>query len=598
MGVMLRDFKIALGQNITEKNESLEKLRYEARYIKRLIKGLEEYLKLNQLDINKLKNYIFSIDGKIIYPNITKNVKENLKSVSSTQSEIFDYLNAFIQKLEEIQEKKEKHAEEIFKTIKLFERIESRINDFGEFKIPIDEEYKKEINGILTLMANAPQNNLNFKINDLKSEISKEMLNQTQEKTSANNMPKGLSEEQTKIYITAQQTIISISKNNITNVDDMLKDLVKELKGINDLNEIEACLDAVDTKSERLWMIRTLLEYYLKRIKQTRVETIQKYIDLYKKYTNQKQAYIEQKQEKKNLEFLKNKIKQIVETLKEDFDEFYCDLTERQHNLLNSYLGCQTNEKTQETLNREGLDNGFQIVYNAFASTQNAIKKYINLDLLASIDIQTKYIEQIMLEFDKYQAEKATYIKAKIESENKFDDVSNEPRKENSIIIYLNDPNGITELEKEVVQAKQFLPEDYRDMIFLINLLKRNDFSELFILRSRKVKSDKGHDKEKEYKIRRIDKRNIRIVYVPLNKNILKTDKPVYLIVTGGIKTDSKQAEVYNRANNLRETVINFIKKYENLKMSPEEIESYIQRQKIIEEQIIKAINPNGYGTK
>lgn len=55
MGVMLRDFKIALGQNITEKNESLEKLRYEARYIKRLIKGLEEYLKLNQLDINKLK---------------------------------------------------------------------------------------------------------------------------------------------------------------------------------------------------------------------------------------------------------------------------------------------------------------------------------------------------------------------------------------------------------------------------------------------------------------------------------------------------------------------------------------------------------------
>lgn len=63
----------------------------------------------------------------------------------------------------------------------------------------------------------------------------------------------------------------------------MLKDLVKELKGINDLNEIEACLDAVDTKSERLWMIRTLLEYYLKRIKQTRVETIQKYIDLYKK---------------------------------------------------------------------------------------------------------------------------------------------------------------------------------------------------------------------------------------------------------------------------------------------------------------------------
>lgn len=203
-----------------------------------------------------------------------------------------------------------------------------------------------------------------------------------------------------------------------------------------------------------------------------------------------------------------------------------------------------------------------------------------------------------MSEFDKYQAEKATYIKAKIESENKFDDVSNEPRKENSIIIYLNDPNGITELEKEVVQAKQFLPEDYRDMIFLINLLKRNDFSELFILRSRKVKSDKGHDKEKEYKIRRIDKRNIRIVYVPLNKNILKTDKPVYLIVTGGIKTDSKQAEVYNRANNLRETVINFIKKYENLKMSPEEIESYIQRQKIIEEQIIKAINPNGYGTK
>lgn len=218
--------------------------------------------------------------------------------------------------------------------------------------------------------------------------------------------------------------------------------------------------------------------------------------------------------------------------------------------------------------------------------------------MLASIDIQTKYIEQIMSEFDKYQAEKATYIKAKIESENKFDDVSNEPRKENSIIIYLNDPNGITELEKEVVQAKQFLPEDYRDMIFLINLLKRNDFSELFILRSRKVKSDKGHDKEKEYKIRRIDKRNIRIVYVPLNKNILKTDKPVYLIVTGGIKTDSKQAEVYNRANNLRETVINFIKKYENLKMSPEEIESYIQRQKIIEEQIIKAINPNGYGTK
>lgn len=165
----------------------------------------------------------------------------------------------------------------------MFERIESRINDFGEFKIPIDEEYKKEINGILTLMANAPQNNLNFKINDLKSEISKEMLNQTQEKTSTNNMPKGLSEEQTKIYITAQQTIISISKNNITNVDDMLKDLVKELKGINDLNEIEACLDAVDTKSERLWMIRTLLEYYLKRIKQTRVETIQKYIDLYKK---------------------------------------------------------------------------------------------------------------------------------------------------------------------------------------------------------------------------------------------------------------------------------------------------------------------------
>ena len=158
--------------------------------------------------------------------------------------------------------------------------------------------------------------------------------------------------------------------------------------------------------------------------------------------------------------------------------------------------------------------------------------------MLASIDIQTKYIEQIMSEFDKYQAEKATYIKAKIESENKFDDVSNEPRKENSIIIYLNDPNGITELEKEVVQAKQFLPEDYRDMIFLINLLKRNDFSELFILRSRKVKSDKGHDKEKEYKIRRIDKRNIRIVYVPLNKNILKTDKPVYLIVTGGIKTD------------------------------------------------------------
>ena len=613
------------------KNKNAKKAAQDERivYINNVINEIEkkffELMKF-KIQFSDFKNFIGSLDTSIIFSSnsnrlfgLLNNISDN--SVSSDDVEkIYIELSRFVNVLKRLQNSKEKYNLRMEEEIDNIREVVDKIDDKGDLVSPVDVKFIEKLISLkkyfyqeyfsgdsvnyfyreITIKNNAAIKRYNTLRNARR--IQENRKGNTSSSNKAVKTP-SLDKAHQLIYDKAKK-IVSENSQFIGNLTDIEKDYLDELNDITDSGEIKTCIELMSDSESSLRLIINSLNDKINKITSNNdkqfFSLIGEYIKLYEifaeKYQkecleNEKKRKIQEKDEKHLFE-LEELFGQINESIKEDKEALFDKLDDNQVKNLSSFSDITDDidiELVDKTLSKSGLNFNFLLLYNNFMKINEYIDEYYELNELLEINDKINRLERIAELYEKYNRIKRNFVDEKNLEKDDNESV-NEKNNGNNILIYLVDDSEITYVERQVESQDQFLDVDYTNLLSLISDVKSLD-PNVIHLGSEKVKPKSGY-RYTDYKKRRLSRSNQRLIYIPLSKKVLKTDRPVYLVITGGTKTESKNAPVYSLANNLQNKVLDFIRKFNSLNMTEEEIQAYLDSQRKIEEHLLDSIKP------
>ena len=618
---------------LEELNTKIEKKKIQEKrntYIVKIITEIEKkfYDLMNfKIELSELKKYIGSLDKSIIFSDKTNRIYKLLDKIpdnnfSSKDIEAFYIeLQRFVKILHELKHDKERYILSKEEQIDKLKEIIGKIDDSGYFILPVDIHYIQRLEYYMKSLKSkylsddlinyfyreiTIKNNMAIKkyITLKNARIIKQNRNKVKSyKTKPQNKDFSLEEKYQVIYDKAKK-ISDENRELLENLTDIERDYLDDINSISDIDEIKTCVELMADSESSIRLIISALEEKINKITNDNIEQsfkiIEEYIKLYDVYLdkiqqenieNEKNKKEQKKDEIKLIE-LQNAIDHIKEVICDDNDDLFSELTDKQIRNLDSFseIDDEANiDSINKTLSNLDLNFEFLLMYNNFKKLSSHIDEYDEFRQLLDVKENINILNRIIQLFEKYNKIKQSYIEEKRSETNK-DENTGKKIPDDNILIYLTDDNGITYLEKQVKSASQFLMEEYSTLLDLISDLKKSDSNSIHLMSDKVV--PKSGERYSDYKKRRLSQNNQRLVYMSLSKKILKTDKSVYLVITGGTKTETKNAPVYNMANHLKSRVLEFIKKFESLNMSEEEIMTYLDAQSKIEKQLFTDIKP------
>lgn len=549
-------------------------------YISTIIKELEDnFDKLmgREITLQDYLNYIESIDNNIVFDKSTEKLKYTIKSIMYKEDkayavkQFYNELALLTNYLKKIyQSKKTQILLKEQELEKESEHIEN-IDDEGNFIHPINENVIDELRKIPCLMQIFNYNTTA----QIYLEISQK--NTTAIKKQLKRIAQRKQQEQKDTNITIYENaknIIANTLENIGSLTDTENEYLEELKKITNIDEIQTAIELMPSKESSL----RLIIYGLKNAIETKQNTkvIEQYIKLYNQYK------ITEKIENKELDTLYEK---YIE-LKENDDDLFDDLTEQQKLQLKSFETIDTlDEKIiqdiDNTLQQYELNVEYLLLYNKHNKIKNKIEDFEELEEILDDNEKIKELKSIISEYEKYEEIKEKYIER-----TKLDQQLEDEEDDNNILLFLTDENDQTYAQKHIESEKQFGEAEANSIKQLLKELKTNNSTYIHTI-AKKVKPD-----DSDYKRKRLAQGKTRLIFIQVSNIPLDTEKPVYLVITAGIKTDTLQAPVYIEANHLKSKVLEYIDKYTNniANLTPEEKEHFIKYNKKLEQNLIESM--------
>jgi len=390
--------------------------------------------------------------------------------------------------------------------------------------------------------------------------------------------------------------------NDEMKLDELESMFVEELQNEHvDKNKIDQIIIKDANNDEcRLKFIVYGLNYQLDNISETNmkksIELISQYISYYITYKKKKINEAEQQEKMKDeINGIEEKIENIISSYQEDAHLFE-NIPEESLQYLNAYINVDfdklSSNQIDSVLNDIGYDYEFVVSYKAYKMLDDTIEEIKELlDIAREEKITEKDLKIIKEKFllirelkQQYDKSKQLYIENK---QNNVELIQNKKPEDESIIIYFETLEGKTQAEERITEDStkfgRYSQSDINSVQYLIKQLKNTSWDIIY-----KQLSDDIKPFENSYKKRRISKGKIRLAFIKLNSSSLKTEKPVYLIISIGKKM-SNESDVYKDANKLKNEVLKFISEYEKLENAPENvIQEFLEKQKKNEERIIQ----------
>lgn len=549
-------------------------------YISTLIKELEDnFDKLmgREITLQDYLNYIESIDKNIVFDKSTEKLKYTIKSIMYKEDkayavkQFYNELALLTNYLKKIyQSKKTQILLKEQELEKESEHIEN-IDDEGNFIHPINENVIDELRKIPCLMQIFNYNTtaqIYLEISQKNTKAIKKQLERIAQRKQ---------QEPKDTNITIYENSKNIIKNAVENIGpltDTENEYLEELKKITNTDEIQTAIELMTSKESSL----RLIIYGLKNAIETKQNTkvIKQYIKLYNQYK------ITEKTENKELDTLYEK---YIE-LKENDDDLFADLTEQQKLQLKSFETIDTlDEKIiqdiDNTLQQYELNVEYLLLYNKHNKIKNKIEDFEELEEILDDNEKIKELKSIISEYEKYEEIKEKYIER-----TKLDQQLEDEEDDNNILLFLTDENDQTYAQKHIESEKQFGEAEANSIKQLLKELKTNNSTYIHTI-AKKVKPD-----DSDYKRKRLAQGKTRLIFIQVSNIPLDTEKPVYLVITAGIKTDTLQAPVYIEANHLKSRVLEYIDKYTNniANLTKEEKEHFIKYNKKLEQNLIESM--------
>lgn len=402
----------------------------------------------------------------------------------------------------------------------------------------------------------------------------------------------------------------SQDQNEDMQLDELEAMFVEELQNENvDKNKMDQIIIRDANNDDcRLKFIVYGLNYQLENLNQTNmknaIELIGQYVNYYKEYKTKKMHDAEQQVKLTDeINEIEKEIENIVSFYQTD-ENLFDNIPEESLQYLNAYINVDFDEMNSSqidgVLNDIGYDYEFVVSYKSYKMLNNTIEDLkILLDIAKEEKITEKDIKMIREKFSLIQELKKQYDKSKqLLNENKQSEskpLHPNKEEENNILLFLENSEGKTQAETRVIEdISKFGKYSQTDIGVLQELIKNIKMkpSDYIKTESDNLVEEKDTQTGKKYKVRRLKKGNFRLAFLRVNSSSLKTDKPVYLIISIGKKM-STESGVYDDAFKLKGEVLNFISEYEKLENAPESvIQEFLEKQKNNEEKIIQcAIN-------
>ena len=576
----LLKIKKTLLEEIAIKKTIIRNQTTRCEYISILIKELEDnFNKLmeGEITLQNYLNHIENIDSDIVFETSTEKLRYTIKNIMHKEDktyavkQFYNELALLISYLKKIdQSKKTQILLKEQELEKITEHIDN-IDDEGNFIHPINENTINELRNFPCLMQIFNYENtakIYLEISQKNTKAIKKQL----EKIAQKKQPEIIRSNDKTIYGTAKQ-IIKENLDKIGTLTETEKDYLEDLKNITELREITTAIELMQSQESSL----RLVIYGLKNaIEQTNPKIIELYINLYNKYKTIN------KTENKDLENLTNKFKE----LKENNEDFFNDLTEQQKLQLQAFenidnIDDKTLQEIDDTLKQYELNVEFLLLYNKYKRLTTKIEDYEEFEEILDNEEKEKELKSILNEYEKYEALKQKYIERA-----KLDQQLETEKNNDNILLFLTDENNITYAQKHIETDKQFGEYDANALKQLLKELKINNSTYIHTI-ARKVKPD-----DADYKRKRLSQGKTRLIFIQLSNKPLDTEKPVYLVITAGIKTETLQAPVYIEANHLKSKVLEYIDNYTNNigNLTTEEKQNFIKNNKKLEQDLIESM--------
>ena len=593
--------------SISEKNEEiidsflidLENAFYalhEAKDCNTYISALDELLKLiNNNKIIRQEDYKYiCISIKNIKIAIDSKKNEDIKKFSEA---LFKNIYIIVTNLKQKRKEEEKRIITLKEIITRLNNIIENINEEGEFKYPPDEMLIDIITNQMIHHTNLDtiellheitikqQNAINREKAKKTAKLIQERRKKTKKQTKQIEQPTTpqMNDEQQQVYNEAKK-IIEKELENIQEPDELEILFIKELYNENlTIEQLNSTIKDANSNECSLKFIIYGMQFQINNLNnanmQDNINLIKEYINLYKKYIKKIND------EKQIIDNLNNELKKLEEQIKsiilefEDYKEETIEkLTNTQKQLLLSFYEIEltTDEKTKkeidETLKKANLNIEFLLFYNSYKTIEILINqlKTRSIDKTNEEDLKNtiNLIKQIIKASEILIKAKEEYINQSNENEHE----NKSENQEENIILYLQDENGKTYGETRINGDTTINNTDHNALEYLEKMIKTYNSTQI------SMKSAPVLPKSDDYKKRRIKQGKMRIVFIILAKEIIKSDKDVYLIITAG-KKNSDSHEIYEETNYLKSKVLNFIEKYKELQnASQEEIMEFIKK--------------------
>lgn len=550
-------------------------------YIEIITKELEDnFDKLmgQEITLHEFLKFINNINTDIIFSTSTSKIKYIIKNIMTSEDKAYavnqfynelSLLSNYLKKI--IQSKKLQILIKEQELEKVSEHIEN-IDNEGNFIHPIDEKTIDELRKfpcLMQLFNYETTAQIYLELSQKNTKAIKKQLERINQKRKIE-----IKDDNITLYENAK-AIITESLENIGPLTETEKEYLEDLKGITNINEIEIAANLMSSKESSL----RLIVYGLKNAIETKqdIKIIEHYIKLYKQYKIVNT--------KKNEEL--DKLYEKYNELKENNDDLFNDLTEQQKLQLESFKTIDdadedTIQDIDDTLQKYELNVQYLLLYNKNNKIKEKIEDFEELEDILDDNEKIKELKSILNEYEKYEELKEKYIeRAKSEQTNE------ETENNDNILLFLTDENNKTYAQKHIESDKLFGEYEINALKQLLKELKTNNSTYIHTI-AKKVKPD-----DSDYKRKRLSQGKTRLIFIQISNKPLNTDKPVYLVITAGTKTETLQAPVYIEANHLKSKVLEYIDKYTNkiANLTNEEKEHFINYNKKLEQDLIENIS-------
>lgn len=427
--------------------------------------------------------------------------------------------------------------------------------------------------------------------------------------------------EQLKELLESARKIVDIELNDSAQEQRNLSEIetlfVEELQNESlDKNTLERIIvNDADSDLCRIKFITYGLKYQLDNIseqnKNNAMNLIYLYVSYYEKY---KKSLIDETQRQQEMN---DKINTKVEMLTEIQEvyhpekEMFEQLSEEKLKYLNSYLNVEletdNSDEIRKTLETIGIDLNMLSLYKSYVLLNESVNDLLEiLNMMREEEIQQSDMDLINSNLSTIRELLSQFNTSKkiYEESKKIDEENPIPTKnetEENILIFFETEDKKTQVEERVLDDNKkvrYSQADVNNLSETLERLRTNTPDDIIEYSDdlNKLVDTRG------YKVRKFRDGQIRLVFLRLNSGALKTDKPVYLVITAGKKAND-DLEMYECVGHLKGKVIEYEKKlYEKFEnATPIEIQEFFERQKKHEENIMDtAQNGRGelHGTK